>query len=199
PWPTPTLPPAPQADLVLAHDTLVTPRWPWVFESDAGWSRFAHGVLWVHLEAPAYTHALVLEMRPQDVEVQARFRVQKPVPGAYLGLTCRYQDGQNFYAFLLRADGQVAIARYQGGRERLLWPWSVVTDPLQPGQIEDLTIQCQGPYLRFWLAGQLVAQTQDPALAQGDVGFLFGTWGQGGWVAGLDEYWVRMLPARQAR
>ncbi len=199
PRPTPTLPPAPQADLVLAHDTLVTPRWPWVFETDAGWSRFAHGVLWVHLNAATYTHAFVLEMRPQDVEVQARFRVQQPVPGGYLGLTCRYQDGQNFYAFLLRADGQLAIVRYQEGRERILWPWSAVTDPLQPGQREDLTIQCQGPYLRFWRAGQLVAQTQDPALTQGDVGFLFGTWGQGGWVAGLDEYWVRMLPAAQAR
>ncbi|NPA26846.1 MAG: trypsin-like peptidase domain-containing protein [Chloroflexi bacterium] len=195
--PTPTAVATPQApasaSILLAHDTLVTPHWSWLFADEHGWTQFTEGVMWVSLTDPHYTQAFVLDMGPRDVDVQARFRVQNPVPGAYLGLTCRYQQGRDFYAFVLRTDGAYAILRYQVEGETYLVPWTASERPLRAGAVEELRIQCDGATLRFWRGEQRLAQAVDASLEEGDVGFLFGTLGQGGWVAGLDEYWIRLI------
>src|SRR3989337_2357847 len=62
------------------------------------------------------------------------------------GLICRYQDTENFYAFLISSDGFYSIMKYSGGSSETLGPDAMLsTDTvLQGDNTNHLRADCIG-------------------------------------------------------
>jgi hypothetical protein len=94
------------------------------------------------------------------------------------GVVCRYQDEDNFYAFVISSDGYFAIRKRVSG-EGLQ---TIIGDNFQfserillGGQTNTIMAECVGSQLSLFVNGEKVAETTDADLTRGDVGLIAGT------------------------
>src|SRR3990172_528284 len=112
---------------------------------------------------------------PGDVLFQDDF--SRPISG-----WDRYQDPRNFYFFLLSSDGYTGIGINIEGTRFLLsgdtmFPSGAV---LQGDVTNHIRVECVGYQLTMVVNGVLVAQTQSPQWATGDVGLTAGSYAEPG-------------------
>jgi len=93
------------------------------------------------------------------------------------GLICRYQDRNNFYAFLVSSDGYAGIVRVEDGKYRVISgaQLSYNQNIRQGDALNHLQADCIGQTLALKVNNQVVAQVQDGGLAAGEVGVIAGT------------------------
>ncbi len=124
------------------------------------------------------------------VEVQAS-RIGGPEDNRF-GLLCRYQDDQNYYAFVVSSDGYYAIYKSVTGEITLLdMPSMLPAVHLQ--ESEDsllLKITCQDDRLALWVNGERIAERQDSDISRGDVGLLAGAYAEAGTEILFDQFTV---------
>jgi hypothetical protein len=110
-----------------------------------------------------------------------------------IGVICRYQDVDNFYAMLISSDGFYAIAKNEGsglsslGQEQMLPSDAVNTDSAE----NHITASCIGQTLTLSVNGVQVAQVTDDSFASGDVGLIAGTYDSPGVDVRFDNFVVR--------
>lgn len=87
------------------------------------------------------------------------------------GLACRFQDHQNFYAFLVRGDAATLIVKIRNGK----------ATPLAQGKVKSvmagsadtrLTVECNGDTLRLSAKGGNAIEARDGELTSGRSGLL---------------------------
>ena len=108
------------------------------------------------------------------------------------GLICRYQDTENFYAFLVGSDGDYAILKYSGGGAEILGAddW-LSTDAVKPGAATNhLRADCNGDSLTLYANGQQLHAVTDSAFSSGDVGLIAGTFDEPGADIAFDDFVV---------
>jgi S1-C subfamily serine protease len=108
-----------------------------------------------------------------------------------VGILCRYQDSENFYALEVSEDGYYSIWKIQNGERIILIDWQPSYDIPQGGEEVALSAACVGNQLGLAVNGQLIAETRDDSFASGDVGLIAGTWETGGFTVGFDNYIVK--------
>lgn len=127
-----------------------------------------------------------------DVHLQVEStRISGPVDNRY-GVICRYQDENNYYAFLLSTDGYYAIVKMQEGQTIVLG-----TETMQPAQ-ELLTgypthyieAVCQGQQLTLQVNGRELASVMDSSFSSGDVGLIAGAFSEAGVEILFDNFQV---------
>lgn len=93
------------------------------------------------------------------------------------GLICRYQDRNNFYAFLASSDGYAGILKVEDGKYKVISGTQLAFSPsLQQGEaLNHLQADCIGQTLALLANGQVVAQAQDGSFSAGEVGVIAGT------------------------
>ncbi len=98
-----------------------------------------------------------------------------------LGLICRYQNDQNYYFFVISADGYYAIGKMKAGEQTLLKQEAMqFSDEIKIGRaINHLRADCQGSTLQFFVNNASVARVDDKDFSEGDVGLLVGTFDEG--------------------
>ena len=98
------------------------------------------------------------------------------------GLICRYQDGRNFYFFVISGDGYAGIGLNKDGRRQLLSGEALLPSAaVRQGQAGNvLRADCIDFNLRFYVNGVLVAEAQAAEWSRGDVGLMAGSYDQGG-------------------
>ena len=98
-----------------------------------------------------------------------------------LGLICRYQNDQNYYFFVISADGYYAIGKKKAGEQTLLEQEAMrFSDEIKTGQaINHLRADCQGSTLQFFANNVSLAMVEDKDFTEGDVGLLVGTFDEG--------------------
>ena len=108
------------------------------------------------------------------------------------GLICRYQDVENFYAFLISSDGYYAIMKYSdGGSETLGSDGMLSTDAVLQGDTTNhLRADCVGDALSLYANGELVHSVSDSTFASGDVGLIAGTFEDPGADIVFDDFVV---------
>jgi hypothetical protein len=94
-----------------------------------------------------------------------------------LGLICRYQDRNNFYAFLVSSDGYAGILKVDEGKYRVISGTQLnASGNVKQGEaLNHLQADCIGQSLALHVNGQVVAQAQDAGFAAGEVGVIAGT------------------------
>jgi hypothetical protein len=93
------------------------------------------------------------------------------------GLICRYQDKNNFYAFLISSDGYAGILKVDDGKYRLISGAQLSAAPqVRKGEaLNHIQADCNGQTLALSVNGQPVMQVQDGGFAAGEVGVIAGT------------------------
>ncbi len=93
------------------------------------------------------------------------------------GILCRYQDRNNFYAFVVASDGYAGILKVEEGKYRVISGAQMNASPnVRQGEAQNhLQADCIGSTLTLLANGQVVAQAQDATFSSGEVGVIAGT------------------------
>ncbi len=126
-----------------------------------------------------------------QVEVDAA-KMEGPDSNDY-GLICRYQDQQNFYAFLISSDGYYGILRVKDGKYELISQSEMqASDAIKTGNgINHLRADCLGSQLVFYANGTFLTTVEDSAFPEGQVGLLAGTYDEAGLTINFDNFAAR--------
>src|SRR3972149_8658936 len=127
-----------------------------------------------------------------DVQVEAdATKIGGPDDNDF-GLICRYQDTENFYAFLISSDGFYAILKYSGGSSETLgsdsWPPSEAIN--QGAATNHLRADCIGDSLTLYATGPQLHAVTDSAFSSRDVGPIAGTFAEPGADIAFDDFVV---------
>jgi len=108
------------------------------------------------------------------------------------GIVCRYQDNDNFYAFLISSDGFAGILKMEDAERTMLEQEGMVsTDAITQGAAtNEVTAECVGDHLALYANGELVADVRDSTFVSGDVGLIAGTFEEGGVEIHFDDFFV---------
>jgi hypothetical protein len=129
----------------------------------------------------------------QDVQVEVNAALQGDIPALQaFGPVCRMQDADNYYRFMIGADGYYGIYKIRNGErvilsDRNLQPGSVKTGA---GQVNRITADCVGSLLTLSVNGQVLLQVQDSAYARGDIGLAVSA-AEAGLTVRFDDFLAR--------
>jgi hypothetical protein len=108
------------------------------------------------------------------------------------GLICRYQDRDNFYAFLASSDGYAGILKVLDGKYVMISGKQMAySDAIRQGATQNhLQADCNGTTLTFYANGQKILNVQDQDFKTGEIGVIAGTGETAGADLYFDNFWA---------
>jgi hypothetical protein len=108
------------------------------------------------------------------------------------GITCRMKTNQEFYAFLVSADGYFGIYKHTNDKFQLLGQnaMSPTEAIVQGNKMNHIRADCIGNSLSLSVNGVKVAETQDDQFPIGDVGLIAGALSNPGVDVHFDNFTV---------
>jgi uncharacterized repeat protein (TIGR02543 family) len=175
---------------VTAHFTEVGPTV--LFSDDFNWDTGAWDTFsdsngsvfyengWLHVinytDAPIDTYTLS-HQHFTDFILEVETKLVDGTDDNWHGVTCRYQDGGNYYAFGVSADGYYLISKFADGEQLYL------AGPTRSSHINqgwDVTnvmhIECIGSSLSLSANGHLLKTVTDTTFTGGDMGLIATSW-----------------------
>lgn len=109
-----------------------------------------------------------------------------------MGVLCRWQNRDNYYAFLISSDGYYSILRVKEGAYELLGAKTMLySESIRKGSaLNRLRADCTGNRLVFYANGQKLTEVQDTTLSSGEVGLIAGTLSKPGVDIFFDNFMV---------
>lgn len=108
-----------------------------------------------------------------DVRLESSFFMYAGLGNGGAGLACRFQDLDNFYAFLVLGSGSWKILKVADGVATTLGQGAV--EQVIPGAVDTrMTAECRGTELVLRLDGQVVGRARDERFDSGQVGLFIG-------------------------
>jgi hypothetical protein len=178
---------------VLFQDDFSDPEsgWDRVIVSD-GVTDYADGVyrIFVNTSNTDVWANPALDFTDVSVEVDAT-KVDGENDNDY-GVICRYQDGENFYFFVISSDGYYGIGKISAGLQQLIGVDSMPpSDAIRQGNATNhLRAVCAGSKLSFYVNDQFLAEYEDTEFTSGDVGLVAGTFDTPGVDIHFDNFVV---------
>lgn len=108
------------------------------------------------------------------------------------GIVCRYQDADNYYAFLISTDGYYGVLKMAAGQPELLGAEEMQRHTrLEPGKLTYfLEAECNQSTLILRIDGAEITRLEDDSLTKGDVGLFAGTFQEPGAEILFDNFKV---------
>ena len=182
PTSTPGPPPTPEPPLEL--DNLELSFFDDFSNADSGWDRseytdYASGGDRIFIDTPRTRYWANRFLTLEDVVLEVDATLIGGQADNALGLICKHQDDENFYALMISSDGFFAIRkRYQGSElilltgETFLPSDAILTEPESTNR---LRAECIGGALRLYVNLIPVAEVFDADIREGDVGLIAST------------------------
>lgn len=132
-------------------------------------------------DLPNYQFWSVPGLHFRDTLLSVRTRNLGSSDDNLFGLICRYQDADNFNAFLISSDGYFGFMKRQDGVQSLIGQDQFIYSEaiLQGQEHNDLQAICQGEYFAMVVNGARLLQVQDDSFPSGDVGLIIGNLSDG--------------------
>lgn len=115
----------------------------------------------------------------------------------YVGLITRYQNRDNYYAFVASPNGTYAIFHMLKGE--LVWDrnWTQAMHDVMPAGVDQRTLRvlADGPVLRFYVNGRVVDLVTDALWKGGQAGVMAGRLGNETVTAEFSNWNIRSLPS----
>lgn len=132
-----------------------------------------------------------LGMHPPAVfRLETALSIAPETADGYGGLLARYQDPNNFYAFVIDGEGQFQAQVHQKGSIEILQPWIGLDFLHAAGQNNLLMLEDNGASMRIFLNNVLVFEVLEPHLPTGKVGVLGGASPTS--IAEINVDWIKM-------
>ena len=191
--PRPTATPLGAPGDVLFEDDFENPDSGWAtWEEADGGVGYGDGVFRIWLDKVQADNWSTYGHDFGDVRVSvSTFKAAGPDDNDF-GAICRFNDDDNFYAFLISSDGYAGILRMENGERTMLEQDGMLsTDAIVQGAAaNEVTAECNGDHLALHVNGELVADVRDSTFASGDVGLIAGTFEEGGVEIHFDDFVV---------
>lgn len=126
-----------------------------------------------------------------DVVITVDVRTVVSAGDADFGVICRYQDADNFYGLEISEDGYFVIWKIVEGETYNLISWEASASVPRGAGFHTITAACVDDVLSISADGEFLAQATDDTFDRGDVGFIVGTWENGGITVAFDNFVVR--------
>ncbi len=111
---------------------------------------------------------------PAAFRLETALAIAPETADGYGGLLARYQDPNNFYAFMIDGQGQFQAQVHQKGSIEILQPWIRLDILNEAGQANLMMLEDNGASLQLFLNNVLVFAVLEPRLPAGKVGLLGG-------------------------
>jgi hypothetical protein len=110
----------------------------------------------------------------------------------HFGLICRYQNRDNFYAFLISSDGYSGVVKMKDGKMSILGDGSMeYNQSIHQGQLlNHLRAGCIGPILILLVNDEKLLVRQDGDFSSGDIGLIAGSYEKPGVDIFFDNFAV---------
>lgn len=131
-----------------------------------------------------------LDLSNTRIQVEAT-NIAGPADNRF-GVLCRYQNADNYYAFLISTDGYYGILKMVSGQSELLGADTMQRHAqLEPGKLAYfLEAECNQAILTLRINGAEITRVEDGSLASGDVGLVAGTFKVSGTEILFDNFTV---------
>lgn len=154
-----------------------------------------YGWLTYTMKEPKWlTWDVTRQVDASDVKMQAFFSNDAEQTENMQGFVCRYQDDDNFYRITFGNDGYLRVGKRLNGE----WIYFVdeydTSDAIDP-YFNFAEASCYQNTLKLWIYGELIVEVSDPdkSFANGDVGFIVGTFDDPTVVVSMDDFVVTSL------
>ncbi len=108
------------------------------------------------------------------------------------GVVCRYQDGDNFYFFVISSDGYYGVGKVLQGEQQLIGMDSMPpSEVIKKGNVTNhLRAGCVGNKLSLTINDQLLGEYDGTDFTSGDVGLVAGSFSEAGVDIHFDNFVV---------
>lgn len=126
----------------------------------------------------------------EDILINVDVHVAQPAGDGDIGVLCRYQDVDNFYALEVSEDGYYSIWKEVNNEVISLVDWTFSDLIPTDGSSFALNAWCDGAQLSLGINAEMLATVNDSEFASGGVGLITGTWANGNQVIAFDNFEV---------
>ncbi len=180
----------PASGEVLFSDDFSDPNSGWATgEASSGSGFYQDGRFRLRVDKPSAWLWSTAGQDFADSIIVVDVRVEAATGEGDVGVICRYQDGDNFYAFEVSEDGYYAIWKMENGQESYLVDWTQSPDVPQEDHFT-LGVGCVGNKLFLVVNDTVLARVEDDTFTSGDVGLIAGTFETGGLEVSFDDFEV---------
>jgi hypothetical protein len=130
--------------------------------------------LWVNM--PNFLIWSVPGLNFKDTQIYTKAQKTAGPDNNLYGVICRFQDRQNYYAFMISSDGYYGIYRRQAGiiSRMGLTQMGFSEAILRGNQANEILALCQGDQLVLFVNDTKLLQVTDDTFTYGDVGLIAG-------------------------
>ncbi len=125
------------------------------------------------------------------VNIDARL-VNEPYSN-YYGLIFRHEDDNNFYRFVVKADGHYLIGTRLDGALTQLQSWTDTSYVKEDEEQNRLSVVCKGSQINLFINKQYLTTIKDKSFSSGHVGIIVGSPGNLSVDAAFDNIQVYSL------
>ncbi len=161
----------------------------WQLSSDAAAeTRIDDGHLLIHVREPGQVAWAATGKRFADFHLVVEATSIAGPEDNEFGILVRMDGDKHFYAFSISADGYARVARYADGQWTLLSPDWFPQPAIQQGMVTNrLELEARGADFTFLVNDERVAQVNDAALTQGNIGLYAGAFDEAGVQVAFDN------------
>lgn len=168
------------ADGIIYFDDFSNPESGWEQSYVGGLKEYFEGFYHILIEVPNHFSWSLAHQSLGDVRIAVDLAFTGDAELAEMGVICRLMDGDNFFFFTIRSDGQYAVFKRQAGNEYFVGMPGYQTSPVIKTGVatNHIEVECVGDRLTLYANGEHLTTVNDASFQIGDVGLIVGAFDQ---------------------